>query len=314
MALIKYVLRRLVQAVPTLVGVALIIFFMLRVLPGDPAVIIAGPEASKEQVEEIRRQLGLDKPLHEQLFLFFGDLFRGDLGKSARTGRPVTVEVMEKLPNTILLTVMAHLIAVPTGIVAGVVAAIKRNSSIGLGITFASLFGISMPVYWLGLMLILVFSVTLKLLPAGGIGSPSHLILPSIVLALFLMANIVRITKASMLEVLGQNFIRTARAKGLREKVVLYRHALKNSLIPVITISGIQFGSLLGGAVLTETVFAYPGMGRLIVDGILARDYPLVQGAILIFATLFVAVNVIIDILYAYVDPRVRESLWIERP
>ena len=313
MVLARFVAYRLFQSTPALLGVSTAIFLILRVLPGDPAVIIAGPEATAEQVQEIRVQLGLDRPLHEQFVNFLLGLARGDLGLSTRTGRPVITEVLDKLPNTLALAAVAEFIAIVLGISAGIVAAVKQGSAIGDTVTIVSLFGVSMPVYWTGLMLILVFSATFKLLPAGGAGTPAHYILPSLVLAFLLMANIMRITKASMLEVLNQNYIRTARAKGLRERLVVYRHALKNALIPVVTISGLQFGSLLGGAVLTETVFAWPGMGRLIVDAILARDYPLVQGAILIFAALVVVVNIVIDILYAYIDPRVREVLWAGR-
>jgi peptide/nickel transport system permease protein len=313
MSLLGFITYRLVQSIPVLLGVAFFIFFMLRILPGDPALYIAGPEATAERVQEIRVQLGLDKPLHEQLLRFLFDLLQGNLGFSTRTGRPVVAEVLDRLPFTLALAVIAEAIAIVLGIVAGIVAAVRQGSIISNVVTVVSLFGVSMPVYWQGLMLILIFSVTLKLLPAGGTGTLAHFVMPSLVLAFLLMANIMRITKTSMLEVLNQNYVRTARAKGLRERLVLYRHALKNALIPVVTISGLQFGSLLGGAVLTETVFAWPGMGRLIVDAILARDYPLVQGAILIFALLFIVVNIAIDVLYAYIDPRVREVFWAVR-
>jgi len=313
MSLIGFVVHRLIQSVPVLLGVALFTFLMLRVLPGDPALYIAGPEATAERVQEIRVQLGLDRPLHEQLLRFLFDLLQGNLGLSTRTGRPVVLEVLDRLPFTLALAVVAEAIAIVLGITAGIFAAVRQGTIISNVVTVVSLFGVSMPVYWQGLMLILIFSVTFRLLPAGGTGTPAHFVMPSMVLAFLLMANVMRIAKASMLEVLNQNYVRTARAKGLRERLVIYRHALRNALIPVLTISGLQFGSLLGGAVLTETVFAWPGMGRLIVDSILARDYPLVQGAILIFALLFVIVNIAIDVLYAYIDPRVREAFWAVR-
>lgn len=300
-----YIIQRLVAAVPTLLGVAVIVFLMLRLLPGDPARVIAGVLASAEDVEGIRRQLGLDQPLVVQFALFLGGLLRLDLGLSARTSQPVTQEVLARLPYTIELAVMATAIATAIGIAAGVVAATHHNSKVDYLVSAASLCGVSMPVYWLGLMLIVVFAINLRWFPAAGADQPASFILPSLTLASFTVALIARMTRSSMLEVLRQDYVQTARAKGLHERAVLYAHALRNALLPVITIVGLQFGTLLGGAVLTETVFGWPGIGQLLVESIFARDYPLVQGIVLTFSGLFILVNLAVDVLYAYVDPRI---------
>lgn len=301
----RYVIKRLLSILPVLVGISLIVFLLLRALPGDPAQVIAGELASRESVEAIRTQLGLDKPLYVQYAIFVSNLARFNLGKSARTGQPVISEIWSRLPNTVLLAVISTALACLLGIPAGILSAVRHYSLSDYVVMVFALFGISMPVFWLGLMFIIVFSVKLHLLPAGGIGTLSHLILPSFTLAFFSTAFIARMTRSSMMEVMGQDFITTARSKGLLEKVVVFKHALRNAFIPIITVIGLQFGSLLGGAVLTETVFAWPGIGRLIVDSILARDYPVVQGVVLVFAFLYILVNLIVDILYAYIDPRI---------
>jgi peptide/nickel transport system permease protein/oligopeptide transport system permease protein len=302
----RYILRRLISIVPVLLGVSLIVFLMVRLLPGDAAQVIAGELATRDEVERIRVQLGLDKPLPVQYVSFLGNLLKLDLGRSARTGLPVLSEIITRLPNTLLLAVVSMVLASVLGVAAGVVSATRQYSWTDHFTMSIALFGVSMPVYWLGLMLILLFSVNLHWLPAGGTGSPASIVLPSITLASFSMGIIARMTRSSMLEVLRQDYTRTARSKGLVERVVIYKHALKNAMIPVVTVIGLQFGSLLGGAVLTETVFAWPGIGRLIVDSILARDYPVVQGAILIFALMFILVNLLVDTMYAYIDPRIR--------
>jgi ABC-type dipeptide/oligopeptide/nickel transport system permease component len=301
----NYVIKRLLSTLPVLVGISVIVFFLLRALPGDPAQVIAGELATQESVEAIRSQLGLDKPLYVQYAIFISSLAVLDLGKSARTGQPVISEIWSRLPNTILLAVISTGIACLLGIPAGIISAVKHYTMLDYGVMVLALFGISMPVFWLGLMFIIVFSVKFHLLPAGGIGTFWHLILPSLTLALFSTAFIARMTRSGMLEVMGQEFITTARSKGLLEKIVVLKHALRNAFIPIITVIGLQFGSLLGGAVLTETVFAWPGIGRLIVDSILARDYPMVQGIVLVFALLYILVNLTVDILYAYIDPRI---------
>ncbi len=304
--MLQYLIKRLLSTIPVLIGISLLLFLMLRMLPGDPALVLAGQMASPEEVENIRHQLGLDRPIHLQYAVFLSRLVRFDLGRSARTQNPVKQEIWARLPNTILLAVLAITLACLFGIPAGIISAVRPYTWIDYVVTSTALFGISMPVFWLGLMLVVVFSIVLNWLPAGGTGSWKHVILPSLTLAAFVVAFIARMTRSSMMEALSQDFTTTARSKGLKERVVIIKHALKNALIPIITVVGLQFGMLLGGAVLTETVFAWPGLGRLIVDSILARDYPIIQGAILVFGLLYILVNLVVDLLYAYVDPRIR--------
>ena len=304
--MLQYVVKRLLSTIPVLFGISLLLFFMLRMLPGDPAQVLAGQMATPEEIENIRHQLGLDRPIHVQYAFFLSRLALFDLGRSARTQNPVTEEIWARLPNTILLAVVAIALACLFGIPAGIVSAVRPYTWTDYVVTFSALFGISMPVFWLGLMLVVIFAVMLNWLPAGGTGSWKHVILPSLTLAALMVAFIARMTRASMIEVLSQDYTTTARSKGLKEQVVIIKHALKNALIPIITVVGLQFGLLLGGAVLTETVFAWPGLGRLIVDSILARDYPVIQGAILVFGLLYILVNLIVDLVYAYVDPRIR--------
>jgi peptide/nickel transport system permease protein len=304
--MLRYLIKRLLSTIPVLIGISLLLFFMLRMLPGDPAQVLAGQMASQEDIELIRHQLGLDRPIHVQYAFFFSRLARFDLGRSARTQNPVTEEIWARLPNTLLLAVVAITLACLFGIPAGIISAVRPYTWIDYVVTSIAIFGISMPVFWLGLMLVVVFSITLQWLPAGGTGTWKHVILPSFTLAAFVVAFIARMTRSSMIEVLSQDYTTTARSKGLKEQVVIIKHALKNALIPIITVVGLQFGLLLGGAVLTETVFAWPGLGRLIVDSILGRDYPVIQGAILVFGLLYILVNLVVDLLYAYVDPRIR--------
>lgn len=304
--MLQYVIKRLLSTIPVLIGISLLLFFMLRMLPGDPAQVLAGLMATPDEVELIRHQLGLDRPIHVQYVFFLGRLARFDLGRSARTQNPVTEEIWARLPNTMLLAVVAITLACLFGIPAGIISAVRPYTWLDYVVTSMAIFGISMPVFWLGLMLVVVFAVWLQWLPAGGTGTWRHVILPSFTLAAFVVAFIARMTRSSMIEVLSQDYTTTARSKGLKEQVVVIKHALKNALIPIITVVGLQFGMLLGGAVLTETVFAWPGVGRLIVDSILARDYPVIQGAILVFGLLYILVNLVVDLLYAYVDPRIR--------
>jgi peptide/nickel transport system permease protein len=300
-----YVLRRLVLAVPTLVGVTLVVFALIRLVPGDPARLVLGLQASEEEVQRLRVQLGLDQPLPVQYARFLARLLQGDLGRSVVTGEPVLREIGARLPATVQLAVTSTVVATLAGVAAGVVSATRQYSWWDYAVMTVALFGISLPVFWLGLMLMLLFSVHLRWLPAGGYGTPAHLVLPTVTLAAFSVAIIARMTRSSLLEVLHQDYVRTAWAKGLSSRAVVLRHALKNALIPVVTVIGLQFGGLLGGAILTETVFAWPGMGRLLVGAIVARDYPVVQGTILVFAALFTLVNLAVDVLYAYVDPRI---------
>jgi len=304
--MINFLLKRLLAIIPVLLGITLLLFFMLRMLPGDPAQVLAGQMASPADVEIIRVQMGLDQPIHIQYASFLNRLLHLDLGRSARTQNPVIQEIWARLPNTLVLAVCAITLACAFGIPAGVIAAVRPYSWVDYLVTIASLFGISMPVFWLGIMLMIGFAVILQWLPAGGIGTWKHLVLPSITLASFVVAFIARMTRSCMLEVLAQDYVTTARSKGLKENVIIIKHALKNALIPIITVVGLQFGLLLGGAVLTETVFAWPGLGRLIVDSILARDYAMIQGSILIFGLLYTLVNLVVDLAYAFVDPRIR--------
>jgi len=304
--MLNYLIKRLISTIPVLVGISLLLFLMLRLLPGDPAQVLAGQMATPQEIENIRHQLGLDRPIYEQYVIYLGHLARFDLGRSARTQNPVSQELWARLPNTLLLAVMAMGLACLLGIPAGILSALKPYTWIDYAVTMTALFGISMPVFWLGLMLVVVFSITLKWLPAGGTGGWQYVILPSVTLASFVVAFIARMTRSTMLETLAQDYTTTARSKGLTEKIIVVKHAFRNALIPIITVVGLQFGMLLGGAVLTETVFAWPGLGRLIVDSILARDYPMIQGAILVFGLLYILVNLAVDILYALVDPRIR--------
>ena len=300
-----YILRRLALAVPTLLGVTIIIFLLIRLIPGDPARVIAGLNASEEDVQRMRVELGLTKPLHVQYGIFFSQLVRGNLGISAATRAPVIEEITLRLRPTVLLAISSTVVATVVGMSAGIVSATRQYSTLDYAVMSVALFGVSIPVFWLGLMLMLLFSVYLRWLPAGGFGGPQHFVLPTIALAAFSIAIIARMTRSSLLETFNQDYVRTAHAKGVRRRSVILHHALKNALIPVLTVIGLQFGALLGGAILTETTFAWPGMGRLLVNAISSRDYPVIQGIVLTFALVFATVNLVVDVLYAYVDPRI---------
>ncbi|MBM3224368.1 MAG: ABC transporter permease [Candidatus Tectomicrobia bacterium] len=301
----RYLLQRLCAALLTLLGMSCIIFIMVRLLPGDPARVIAGLLASEDDVSAVRRQLGLDRAWYVQYGSFLAHALRGDLGLSARTSEPVVREIMTRLPATLKLAIISTVLATGLGILSGVLAARHLYSGFDYVVSILTLFGVSMPVYWLGLLLIIVFAVQLNWLPAAGADEPGSVILPALTLASFSVALVARMTRATMLEVLGQDFVRTARAKGLSEYRVVYRHALRNALIPVITAVGLQFGALLGGAVLTETVFGWPGLGQLLVESIFARDYPMVQGIVLVFSALFIVTNLLVDLSYVCIDPRI---------
>jgi peptide/nickel transport system permease protein/oligopeptide transport system permease protein len=302
---LNYVTRRLVAAVPTLLGVSVVVFMMVRLLPGDPARIVAGLLATESDVEHIRHQLGLDQPAPVQYAAFLSRLLHFDLGTSVRSGQPVTSEVLARLPWTVELAVTSIAVAAAVGIGGGMLAALYHNQKLDALISAVMLFGISMPVYWFGLMLIVVFAITLKWLPAAGSQDPGAWILPTLTLAAFSVALIARMTRSAMLDVMRTNYVRTARAKGLVERAIVYGHALRNALLPIVTVVGHQFGTLLGGAVLTETVFGWPGMGQLLVDALFARDYPVVQGVVLTFSALFILVNLAVDVLYGVIDPRI---------
>ena len=312
----RYLLRRLLHLGPVLLGVSLIVFLVLHLTPGDPAEVMLGSQATQEDLSRLRAQLGLDRPLHVQYLHWIGRVVHGDLGRSLWMKRPVLTEVMERFKATLLLTASALLLSTVGGIALGIGAATRANSLLDRLSTVASLFGASMPVFWLGIVLMVIFSLWLGWLPASGMFAPyggggprdllAHLVLPAFTLAAASVTIIARLTRSAMLDVLGQDYVRTARAKGVTEWTVVVRHALKNALIPIVTVVGVQAGYLLGGAVLTETVFAWPGVGTLVVQGILARDVPLVQGSVLVVACTFVLVNLAVDVLYAYLDPRIR--------
>jgi len=355
----RYIAQRLLLLIPVLIGISIVTFSMLRLIPGDPARVMLGERATPERVEEFRERMGLNDPLHIQYLRYLQSIARGDLGRALLTNELVTVELMQRLPATIELSLGAMLIACAVGITAGIVAAYWHNSFFDLSTMIGALIGVSMPVFWLGLLLMYIFGFKLRWLPpsarltvgielvsiteayhldqifTGEVGAKvipffdflsqfyvldsivtgnftalrdalRHLLLPSLALGTIPMAVIARMTRSSLLEVLGQDYIRTARAKGLRESMIIAKHALKNAFLPVITVIGLQTGLLLAGAILTETIFSWPGMGRLVVNRVLARDYPSVQGSVLVIALLFVFVNLLVDISYAYLDPRIR--------
>jgi len=301
----RYIINRFLQTIPTLIGVSIITFAMLR-LTGDPARTVLGDMASREAVEEYREEHGLNDPLIQQYLRFMGDILRGDFGVSLRYNEPVFDLFLERLPPTLELGLAAMTLAIVIGVPVGLLSAIRWNTRWDVIIRALVLFGQAIPGFYLGLLLIIIFSVNLRLLPTGGRGGLKHLIMPSVALSTFLVALIVRFTRSAVLDVLRQDYIRTARAKGLNEKVVIYRHALKNALIPLITVIGLQIAILFSGAVVTETIFSWPGVGRFAVQAIYARDFPIVQVVILFMAFVIVFINLIVDIAYAYLDPRIR--------
>ena len=312
----RYVARRLLLLAPVLVGVSIVVFMVLHLSPGDPAEIMLGSQATQEDLARLRQDLGLTEPLHIQYLRWVSHVARGDLGRSLWMRRPVLDEVLHRYKATLVLTASALFLSTLGGIVLGVLSAVRRDSLLDRLSTVTSLFGASMPVFWLGIVLMVVFSLWLRWLPASGMWAPygggdlgdlaAHLVLPAVTLAAASLTIIARLTRSTMLDILSQDYIRTARAKGLVEARVVFRHGLKNALIPIITVVGVQAGYLLGGAVLTETVFAWPGVGLLMVQGILARDFPLVQGCVLVIALTFVLINLAVDLLYAYLDPRIQ--------
>ncbi|WP_163581624.1 ABC transporter permease [Gracilibacillus saliphilus] len=301
----QFIVRRLIQLIPVLLGVTIIVFSLMHLTPGNPAQIIAGENAPKETIEQIENRLGLNDPIPVQYFHFLKDAVMLDFGTSWRTSLPVSQELAPKFWVTLELAVYSTIFSIFLGLIAGIISAVRQYSIADVGIMLVALFGLSMPNFWFGLMLMQWFSLQLGWLPPTGWGSPQQIILPVITLGTMGAAVIARMTRSSMLDVISQDYIRTARAKGLKERVVIYRHALKNALIPVVTVIGLQFGSLLAGAVLTETVFAINGMGKLMVDRILARDFPVVQASVLIIAVVFVFVNLIVDISYKFLNKRI---------
>ncbi len=302
----RYIIKRLVLLLPVVFGVATLVFFLIHLIPGDPVEVMLGETALPSAKEELRRNLGLDKGLAEQYLIFLRDTVKGDLGNSLHTKRPVLTTIIERYPATLQLTVSAVIIALLISIPAGIISAVKKDSFADRGVMLFALLGVSIPNFWLGPLLIILFSIQLGWLPVAGREGIYHLILPAITLGMGMSAILSRMTRASMLEVLNKEYIITARAKGLSKSVIILKHGLKNALIPVITVIGLQFGALLAGAVITETIFSWPGIGRLMIQGIYTRDYPLVQGCILIIALSYVLINLITDILYSYIDPRIK--------
>ena len=303
----KYIIRRVMLALVTLVAISMVIFWLLRVLPGDPALMLAGEIATQEEIDTIRARYNFDKPIPVQYYYFLQDIVHGDLGDSLKSSEPVVDEIAARFPATLQLAVISIILAAGIGIPLGVLAAIKRYTWVDSFISVSTLFGVASPVYATGLLLMLVFAVKLHLLPAAGRGDNwQSAILPSITLASFSMALIARMTRASVMEVISEDYVRTARAKGQTNLIVITRHVLRNALIPVVTVVGLQFGSLLGGAILTETIFAWPGLGQILVSSMYSRDYPMVQGLVLLFAALVILVNLVVDILYIVIDPRIR--------
>ncbi|MEX0921989.1 MAG: ABC transporter permease [Rhodovibrionaceae bacterium] len=314
--MLDVIVRRLCSAIPVLLGVSLVTFGLIHVIPGDAAVVIAGPDASSEQVESIRAVLGLDKPLHVQFGLWFWNLFQGDLGDSFMLGRSVAQAIQERLPTTLLLTTYSILLTIPFGIAAGLIAAYRQNSWVDTFVMTIALVGVSVPSFWLSVMAVLLFSVTLGWFPTSGYIPPSEdllgclrsLTLPAVSLAVFQIGLLARMTRATTLEVLRQDYVRTARAKGVSEWRAVGKHALANVMIPVVTVIGLLVSVALAGAVVIEQIFVLPGLGQLVVQGILRRDYPVIQGSLLAVAVLLVLINLIVDLLYAYLDPRLRND------
>lgn len=329
-----YTGRRILGLIPVLFGISLTVFLFLHLIPGNPATVMLGERASPQRIAELSSKLGLDKPLPEQYIRFVGNLLQGDLGNSIFNLLPIREQLATRWPATFELAIAAMIVAIMLGIPLGILAAVRKNSIWDNASTILSLVGVSMPVFWLGLLLIYLFAVNLQWLPPSGrigvdagntfktisgffvldsliqrahIGEVvSHLILPALTLGTIPLAILTRITRSAMLEVLSQDYVRTARAKGQSERVVIWRHALKNALLPVVTIIGLQFGTLLGGAILTETIFSWPGIGSWIYEGILNRDYPVVQGGVIFVALVFVIVNLVVDLSYALLDPRIQ--------
>jgi ABC-type dipeptide/oligopeptide/nickel transport system permease component len=334
--MLKYVIKRLLLLIPVLIGVSIVVFAVMHLFTSDPAAMILGQHAKTDQIERLRQDLGLNNPLYVQYWDFFKNAIRGDLGQSLFTKTSVTKELLSRFPATIELAFAAIIFASIFGISIGVISAVKKNTIFDYAGMVTALIGVSMPIFWLGLVLIVIFSLWLQILPVAGritIGmepqtvtgfyfidslitgniaafssSLSHIMLPAIALGSYSTAIIARMTRSTMLDIVSQDYIRTARAKGLPEKAIILSHALRNALIPIITVIGLQLGTLLGGAVLTETVFSWPGIGSYTVDAILKSDYPVVQGAVMFIAAIFVVVNLFVDIIYAFLDPRIKYS------
>jgi len=305
--LLKYIFRRIILLIPILFGVTIIVFGIMFLTPGDAAILMLGENAPQAELEALRERLGLNEPAYVQYGIWLGRVVQLDFGRSIRSGRPVTREVMARLPATIELALLATLLSIAIGVPLGVLSATRPNSAVDHVATVAAFGGLAMPVFWQGLVLILVFAVALGWLPPSGrLGGWQYYILPVITLGTSAIAAITRMTRATMLETLSQDYVRTARSKGVHPRSMIYRHALRNAMIPIVTVIGLQFGALLSGAVITETIFSWPGIGRLAVDSIRSKDFPTVQGVVMVFALLYALVNLFTDVLYAYLDPRLK--------
>ena len=307
-AMFAYLIRRILLTIPLALGVVLVVTISFDLIPGDPAALILGEFATPEAIAELRTSLGLDRPLLARYVAYVGDILQGDLGDSIRDRRPVTVILAETFPFTVVLSLAAIALVIAVGIPLGLLAASRPGSWVDNLIRVTSLAGLSMPVFWTGIIFMVVFSVNLRWFPVSGSGTWRHLVLPAVTLALPSIAVVARMTRSTVLEVLREDFVRTARAKGVADRSVLYKHTLRNALIPVVTVMGLQMGQMLGGAVLTETVFAWPGVGRLTVTAIFNRDFVLMQGLVLVLALVYVLMNLLVDLSYGLIDPRVRYS------
>lgn len=305
--MVPYIVRRCLYAVFVLFGVATIVFLIVR-MTGDPVAIMLPPDASAAQEAALRTSLGLDKPLAAQYLIYLADLLRLNLGVSLRYNAPTLELILERMPATLQLATAALVLSLLVAIPGGILAALKRGTWLEQGIMFFILFGQSMPIFWMGILLIILFAVDLRWLPTGGYGDWKYLVLPAVALGMRLMALVARLLRSSLLEVLDSEYVRTARAKGLLPRTVIVRHALRNSLLPVVTVVGLEIGSLLGGSVVCETVFAWPGVGQLLINAITHRDFPLVQAAIILLAFAFVVINLVVDVLYVFIDPRIQYS------
>lgn len=302
----RYIIRRLALSLFVLFGVSVVVFGLIHLAPGDPARLMLYDTAPEEEVQAMRKTLGLDQPLYLQYWLFLSNALRGDLGRSLYYKQPAFRIILEHLPATAELTFAALFVSLAVAVPMGVISAVRRDTVWDYAGMLLATIGQATPVFWLGLMFILLFSVQWTLLPSSGRGGIENLLMPAVTLGAPLMALVTRLVRSGMLDILGEDYIRTARAKGLPRPAVVYRHALRNMLIPLVTVVGLQLGALLGGAVITETIFAWPGVGRLVVTAITARDYPLVQAATLLVSVYFVAINLLLDVLYVYIDPRIR--------
>ncbi|MDR1873579.1 MAG: ABC transporter permease [Synergistaceae bacterium] len=304
--MLRYIFKRIVFLVPVLLGVSILIFVIIHLAPGDPAETLLGPSATAQDLAELREQLGLDKSLVLQYFTFLTNTLKGDFGRSIRTNNSVLEELLDRFEPSLMLAIFSMTLAVAAGIPLGVLAALRQNTWVDTLCNFVALLGFSLPGFWLGLMLMLLFSIMVPILPSSGYGEWKQLIMPTVVLATNTTAVIARMTRSSMLEVVRQDYVRTAKAKGLNGRLILLRHIMSNVLIPVVTVVGLHFGHMLGGVVITETVFSIPGVGRLIIDAIRFQDYPVVQGGILFFAFCLSLVNLGVDLIYALLDPRIK--------